>query len=95
VKQQVMLKVLSMVAAVAVLSFSPAYAASDECTDARMLSATDAHMKKMNQMIAEVTDAAKEREATMHLDMSKAEMKKGNTAGCMEHMEETHKAMGL
>jgi hypothetical protein len=56
-----MLKALSLVAAVAVLSFSPAYAASDEYTDARM--------KKMDQMIAEVTDAAKEREATMHLDM--------------------------
>ena len=34
-------------------------------------------------------------EATMHLDMSKAEMKKGNEAGCMKHMNEAHKAMGL
>jgi hypothetical protein len=34
-----MLKVLSLVAAVAVLSLSPTYAASDECTDARMMSA--------------------------------------------------------
>ena len=63
-----MLKALSLVAAVAVLSLSPAYAASDEYTDARMLSVIDAHMKKMDQMIAEV-NAAKEREATMHLDM--------------------------
>ena len=63
-----MLKAPSLVAAVAVLSLSPAYAASDEYTDARMLSVIDAHMKKMDQMIAEV-NAAKEREATMHLDM--------------------------
>jgi hypothetical protein len=85
VKQQVMLKALSLVAAVAVLSFSPAYAASDEYTDARM--------KKMDQMIAEVTDCRQREggdDASRH-----AEMKKGNTAGCMEHMEETHKAMGL
>ena len=65
-----MLKALSLVAAVAVLSSSPAYAASDEYTDARMLSVIDAHMKKMDQMIAEV-NAAKEREATMHLDMAR------------------------
>ena len=31
----------------------------------------------------------------MHLDMSKAEMKKGSEAGCMKHMNEAHKAMGL
>jgi hypothetical protein len=52
-------------------------------------------MKQMDGMIAKMTDAAKKKEATMHLDMSKAEMKKGNEAGCMKHMEETHKAMGL
>jgi CspA family cold shock protein len=38
---------------------------------------------------------AKKKEATAALDMSKAEMKKGNTAECMKHMEEVHKAMGL
>ena len=36
-----------------------------------------------------------EKEATMHLDMSKAEMKKGDMAACMKHMNEAHKAMGL
>ena len=82
-----MVKVLSMAATVAVLFLSPAYAASDLCTDA--------HMKKMDQMIAGITDAAKKKEATMHLDMSKAEMKKGNEAGCVADMEEAHKAMGL
>jgi hypothetical protein len=49
----------------------------------------------MDQMIAGMTDAAKKKEAMMHLEMSKAEMKKGNEAGCMAHMEEAHKAMGL
>jgi hypothetical protein len=67
---------------VTVMSLSPAYAAG-ECTDA--------HMKQMDGMITKMTDAAKKKEATMHLDMSKAEMKKGNEAGCMKHM----KAMGL
>jgi hypothetical protein len=58
-KEEVMLKVLSMAATVAVLFLSPAYAASDLCTDA--------HMKKMDQMIAGMTDAAKKKEAMMHL----------------------------
>jgi hypothetical protein len=42
-------------------------------------------------MIAKMSDAAKKKEATMHLDM----LKKGNEAGCMKHMNEAHKAMGL
>ena len=46
-------------------------------------------------MIAKMTDATKQKEAATHLDMSKAAMKKGDTAECMKHMEETHKAMGL
>ena len=75
-----------MAALIAAATLSPAYAA-DLCTEA--------HMKQMDLMIAEMTDAAKKKEATMHLDMSKAEMKKGNTAGCMEHMAEAHKAMGM
>ena len=29
------------------------------------------------------------------VDMSKAAMKKGDTAECMKHMEEAHKAMGV
>jgi hypothetical protein len=82
-----MFKVLPVAAFVAVMSLSPAYAASDECTDA--------HMAQMDKMIAEMKDEAAKKAATMHLDMSKAEMKKGNEAGCMEHMAEAHKAMGL
>ncbi len=81
-----MFKTLAVAAFVTVMSLSPAYAAG-ECTEA--------HMKQMDGMIAKMTDAAKKKEATMHLDMSKAEMKKGNEAGCMKHMNEAHKAMGL
>jgi hypothetical protein len=81
-----MFKTLPVAAFVAVMSLSPDYAAG-VCTEA--------HMKQMDGMIAKMTDAAKKKEATMHLDMSKAEMKKGNEAGCMKHMNEAHKAMGL
>jgi hypothetical protein len=82
-----MLKTLTLAAFVAAMALSPAYAASELCTDA--------HMKQMDQMIAKMTDADAKKEATMHLDMSKAEMKKGNEAGCLAHMEEAHKAMGM
>lgn len=49
----------------------------------------------MDEMIAKMTDAAKKKEAMMHLDMSKVEMKEGDKADCMKHMEEAHKAMGM
>jgi hypothetical protein len=39
----------------------------------------------MDKMIAEMSDATAKKQATMHLDMSKAEMKKGNEAGCLSH----------
>jgi len=83
-----MFKVLPVAVAafVAVISLSLAYAAG-ECTDA--------HMAQMDKMIADMKDEAAKKEATAHLDASKAEMKKGNEAGCMEHMQEAHKAMGL
>jgi hypothetical protein len=81
-----MLKTVAVATFVAIISLSPAYAA-EECTEA--------HMKQMEDMIAKMSDATKKKEATMHLDMSKAEMKKGNEAGCMEHMNAAHKAMGM
>ena len=81
-----MLKVSLAAAFLAVMLWSPTYA-GDLCNDA--------HMKQMDEMIAKMTDTAKKEEATMHLDMSKAEMKKGNTAECMKHMDEAHKAMGM
>ena len=82
-----MFKMSVMAALAAFVMVSPAYAASDECTDA--------HMQQMREMIAEMPDEAQKKEATTHLDMSEAEMKKGNEAGCMEHMQAAHKAMGL
>ena len=81
-----MFKALPVVVFVTVMSLSPAYAAG-ECTEA--------HMRQMDGMIAKMTDAAKKKEAMMHLDMSKAEMRKGDEAGCMKHMNEAHKAMGM
>ncbi len=71
----------------AALGLSPAYAAENLCTDA--------HMKQMDDMIAKMTDTAKQKEATAALDQSKAAMKKGDTAGCMKYMAEAHKAMGM
>ena len=81
-----MLKASLAAAFVAVIGLSPAYAA-DLCNDA--------HMQQMDQMIAEMTDAAKQKEATAALDQSKAAMKEGNTAECMKYMDAAHKAMGL
>jgi hypothetical protein len=36
-----------------------------------------------------------QKSAKMHHDMSKAAMKKKDPAGCIKHMEEAHKAMGM
>jgi hypothetical protein len=81
-----MLKISLVAAFLAIIPFSPAYAA-DLCNDA--------HMKQMDDMIAKMTDTAMQKQATAALDMSKAAMKKGDTAECMKHMEEAHKAMGM
>jgi hypothetical protein len=82
-----MLKTCVLTACLATVVLWSAYAAQDLCTDA--------HMKQMDDMIAKMTDATKKKEATAALDMSKAAMKKGDTAGCMKHMDEAHKAMGM
>jgi hypothetical protein len=82
-----MLKASLMAASMAVLGLSTAYAAQELCNDA--------HMKQMDQMIADMTDAAKKKEATEALDQSKAAMKAGDTAQCMKYMDAAHKAMGL
>jgi len=52
-------------------------------------------MKQMDADVAKMTDAKMQKSAKMHLDQSKAAMKKKDTAGCIKHMEEAHKAMGL
>jgi hypothetical protein len=84
-----MLKTIRIATLMTVMALAPAYSAEPpkECTDA--------HMKQMDAMIAKMTDAAKMKEATTALDMSKAEMKKGNMEGCMKYMKEAHTAMGL
>jgi len=83
-----MLKGTLMAAFIAVTALSPISAGSQDLCN-------DAHIKQMDEMIAKMTDAEKKKEATMHLDMSKAEMKNGNTAECMKHMNEAHTAMGM
>jgi hypothetical protein len=52
-------------------------------------------MEQMDADIAKMTDAKMQESAKMHLDQSKAAMKKKDTAGCIKHMEEAHKAMGM
>jgi hypothetical protein len=80
-----MLKTSVLAAFLAVIALSPAYAAQDLCNDA--------HMKQMDDMIAKMTDATKKKEATTALDMSKAAMKKGDTAGCIGAVRADHKGV--
>jgi hypothetical protein len=83
-----MTKTICIAALLSMMAIAPAYSAPPkECTDA--------HMKQMDAMIAKMTDAAKKKEATTALDMSKADMKKGNMEGCMKYMKQAHTAMGL
>jgi hypothetical protein len=83
-----MTKTISIAALLSMMAIAAAYsAAPKECTDA--------HMKQMDAMIAKMTDAAKKKEATTALDMSKADMKKGNMEGCLKYMKQAHTAMGL
>lgn len=82
-----MLKAPLLAALLTVFGLSQAFAAQDLCNDA--------HMAQMDKMIGEMTDAAKQSEATEALDKSKAAMQAGNTEECMKYMDEAHKAMGL
>jgi hypothetical protein len=84
-----MFKAPMLAAFVAAAVFAPASAQDnkDWCTDA--------HMKVMDSKVAAMTDAAKKKSAQMHLDASKTAMKAGDTKGCVDHMKEAHKDMGL
>jgi hypothetical protein len=84
--EEPMSKAVFVAALMLALGSSQAYA-QDLCNDA--------HMKQMDQMVAKMTDAAKQKEANAALDQSKAAMEAGDTAGCMKYMNEAHKAMGL
>jgi len=59
-----LLKISVFTASLAFMALSPAFAANDLCNDA--------HMKQMDDMIAEMTDASKKSEATEALNKSKA-----------------------
>jgi hypothetical protein len=52
-------------------------------------------MAQMDAQVAKMTDATKKKAAQEHLQASKDAMKKGDTAGCIKHMEEAHKSMGI
>jgi hypothetical protein len=73
----------------ALMALGPAYAQDKKAW------CTDAHMAQMDADVAKMTDAKMQKSAKMHLDESKAAMKKDDTAGCIKHMEEAHKAMGM
>ena len=77
----------TIVTAAAVLGASTAQADKSWCTDA--------HMQKMDEMVAKMTDASMKKAAAGHLDQSKAAMKSGDTDGCIAQMELAHKAMGM
>ena len=79
------------IALLSALAWTPAYAQDDKAKDW----CTDAHMQEMDSSISAMTDAAKQKEAKSHLDMSREAMQKGDMPGCVQHMKETHKAMGL
>jgi hypothetical protein len=79
------------VALLALLVTVPVYGQEDTAKEW----CTDAHMAEMDAQISKLSDADKRKSATMHLDMSKAAMKKKDMDGCIKHMEEAHSAMGL
>ena len=83
------MKVLFAACFVALMALMPAYGQDKEawCT-------TD-HMKQMDAEVAKMTDGKMQKSAKMHLSQSEAAMKKKDIAGCIKHMEEAHKAMGM
>ena len=83
------MKVLFAAVFVALMALMPAYAQDKEAW------CTNDHMKQMDTEVAKMTDAKMQKSAKMHLSQSKAAMKKKDMAGCIKHMEEAHKAMGM
>ena len=86
-----MIKALALAAFVTAIACVPAGAQEDKAKEW----CTDAHMQQMDADIAKMSDAEKQKEAKSHLTMSKDAMKAKDTAGCVKHMEEAHKAMGM
>jgi hypothetical protein len=86
-----MRRVSFIVALLTLLAWTPAYAEEDKAKDW----CTNEHMQQMDESIAKMADAAKQKEAQSHLVMSKEAMQNNDMEGCVQHMEEAHKAMGL
>lgn len=82
-------KIAMFVAFAAAIVLSPAGAHADKSW------CTDAHMEKMDAMLAKMTDAAKKESAQKNLDASKAAMKAGDTDGCIASMKLAHQDMGM
>ena len=82
-----------LAAFVAVAACVPAYA--QDATDKGKQWCTEAHMKQMDDSIAKMTDPSAQKDAKKHLAASKSAMNAKDTAGCVKHMEEAHKAMGM
>jgi hypothetical protein len=86
------MRAIALIAALLTASLvAPAYADESQAKEW----CNDAHMQKMDAMIAKMTDAAKKNEAESQLTMSKTAMKANDMTGCVDHMKEAHKAMGL
>ena len=81
-----MFKPSLVIAFLAGMALIPAYAAPDLCNDA--------HMKKMDDMVAKMTDAAKKKEAITYQHVEGCD-EEGRHSGMHKHTEEAHKAMGL
>jgi hypothetical protein len=83
-----------LIAAVAAFALCAPVAAQEKMDKSKEW-CTDAHMKQMDDDIAKMTDAKKQKEAKDHLTMSKDAMKAKDMDGCVTHMDAAHKAMGM
>jgi hypothetical protein len=91
-KGEVMIRFFLGAASVALIASTAVHAQN---TDKAKAWCNDAHMKKMDDAVAKISDPSKKQAAMTALDASKAAMKKKDMAGCVKSMMEAHKAMGL
>ena len=79
-----MRKILFIAAFIAGAALVPAYGQEDKAKTW----CTDAHMQQMDDSIAKMTDAEKQKEAESHLAMSKEAMQNKDMNGCelMHHL---------
>ena len=86
-----MIQIPLIAALVAITALVPAYGQEDKAK----AWCNDAHMQQMDESIAKMTDAEKQKEAQSHLAMSKEAMQSNDMDGCVVHMEAAHAVMGL